>query len=354
MLAALGMVVVLATAQANRTADDLVKYIQTAIAGNYKDGDVASSVQGIRLSTRLDADTVTSLQRQGAGPRTVAALKKLSEASASLPAAGAAPPAAVKAEPVLPPAPSAAERTQIIDEVRENSLNYTKNLPNYLCRQVTKRRVDPAGNGNWRETDVILEQLSFFDQKENYKVVMVNNSMVTNNLQHDQLGGATSSGEFGSILHAIFAPESRADFSWGRWAGLHNRWAYVFSFQTGEPIYRISHGESKRTIVARAHGQVFIDRETKMVVRIHLECEGIPADFPIRTVTLDQDYDFADIGGQQFMLPLHSDVRSSEGRYQSWNQVTYGSYRKFGADASISFDTSDLSEDKLKEQKPKK
>ena len=76
-----------------------------------------------------------------------------------------------------------------------------------------------------------------------------------------------------------------------------------------------------------------------MVTRIHLECEGIPADFPIRSVTLDQDYDFADIGGQQFMLPLHSDVRSSEGRYRSWNEVSYSQYRKFGADASISFDT---------------
>src|SRR5581483_6335635 len=164
-------------------------------------------------------------------------------------------PAAPKAEPVLPPAPPAAEQKQIIDEVRENSLNYTKSLPNYLCRQVTRRRVDPAGDGSWRETDVILEQLTFFDQKENYKVVMVNNSMVTNNLQHEQLGGATSSGAFGSILRAIFAPESRTECGWERWTGLHNHWTYVFSFHTGEPIYSIRHGESKRTIVARTHGQ---------------------------------------------------------------------------------------------------
>ena len=71
-------------------------------------------------------------------------------------------------------------------------------------------------------------------------------------------------------------------------------------------------------------------------------------------MTLDQDYDFADIAGQQFMLPLHSDVRSREGKYQSWNQVTYHGYHKYGAEATITFDTSDLPEDKLKEQKPKK
>ena len=54
------------------------------------------------------------------------------------------------------------------------------------------------------------------------------------------------------------------------------------------------------------------------------------------------------------MLPLHSDVRSSEGRYRSWNDVTYSQYRKFGASASVGFDTTDLPTEKLKEQRPKK
>jgi hypothetical protein len=167
---------------------------------------------------------------------------------------------------------------------------------------------------------------------------MVNNSMVTNNLQHDQLGGATSSGEFGSILRAIFAPESGTDFEWERWTGLRGRWQHVFSFRTSQPIYTIRHGDSKRTIVTRARGQVFVDRETHMVTRLHFECEGIPSDFPIRSVTLDQDYDFADVGGQQFLLPLHSNVRSREAGYESWNEVSFSGYRKFAADATITFD----------------
>jgi hypothetical protein len=353
MLAALWIAVALATAQAPKTVDDLVGFIKTAIEKKYKDADVASSIQGMRLSNHLDAATVTELQHLGAGPKTVAVLKRLSESSASLPAAAETGPVA-KPEPALPPAPSAAEQKQTIEQVRENALTYTQTLPNYLCRQVTKRRVDPTGAGGWHGTDVIVEQLSFFEQKENYKVVMVNNSMVTNNLQHDQLGGATSSGEFGSILRAIFTPEIRTDFAFKRWTGLHGRWQEVFSFETGESVYSIRHNDSKRTIVARVQGEVFIDRDTKTVTRIHLECEGIPADFPIRSVSLDQDYDFADIGGQQYMLPLHSDVRSREGRYLSWNEVTFSGYRKFSSDASISFEDTDLPPDKLKEQKPKK
>jgi hypothetical protein len=329
----LAVAAALAVAQAARTADDVVRYIRTAIEQKYKDGDVAATLQGMRLSTRLDTAAVAELQRLGAGPRTVAALTKLAEASATLTAASP------KAEPVSPAPPPPADRKRVIEEVRSNSLNYTDSLPNYICRQVTRRRVDQTGSGSaFRDTDTIVEQLSFFEKKETYKVVMVNNSMVTNNLQHDQLGGATSSGEFGSILRAIFAPESGTDFEWDRWTGLRGRWQHVFSFRTSQPIYTIRHGDSKRTIVTRARGQVFVDRETHMVMRLHFECEGIPADFPIRSVTLDQDYDFADVGGQQFLLPLHSNVRSREVGYESWNEVSFSGYRKFAADATITFD----------------
>lgn len=346
--AGLCLAVMLLSAQGRRTVDDLVSYIKTAIEKKYKDADVAASLQTMKLANRLDEQTVVELQRLGAGQKTVAALRRLAEASASLPAA--APPA-VRTEPVMPPAPSPAEVKAILAEISENSLNYSKGLPNYLCTQVTRRRVDP-GTGSWHDSDTIIEQLSYYEQQEKYKVMMVNNTMVTGAKEHEQLGGAVSSGEFGSILRALFSPETQTEFTWERWGGLRGHWQYVFTFRTLQPMYSITHDGSKRTVHTRTHGQIFADRDTKMVMRLHMECEGIPADFPIQSVTLDQDYDFEDIAGQQYMLPLHSDVRSREGSYKSWNEVTYRSYHKYGAEATISFDTSDLPPDKLKEQKP--
>jgi hypothetical protein len=349
---AAGLVLALcAAAQSGRSVEELVNYIKTAIAGHYKDADVAATIQNIRLANRLDEKTVTELQHLGAQPKTVAALHKLAAASATLPEA--APPA-VKAEPALPPPPAADKFKDIVSEIRDNALNYTQSLPNYLCTQITKRHVDP-GTGSFRDADVILEQLSFFDQKENYTVKMVNNSMVTNNsVQHDKLGGATSSGEFGSILRAIFAPESETQFTWLRWSGLNHHWVYVIGFQTEQPMYTITHGGSKRTIHSRTHGQIFADRDTRMVMRLHMECDGIPSDFPIQSVTLDQDYDFQDIGGRDYVLPLQSDIRSREGNDRAWNEVTFRSYHKYGTESSISFDTGDQPADKLKEEKPPK
>ena len=354
ILPALLVLALCAAAQSRRTVDDLVTYIKTGIAQHYKDADVAATIQSLRLASRLDEKTVAELQHLGAQPKTVAALHKLAAASAGLPEA--APPVAKPAPVELPPPPPA-EFKDIVSEIRDNSLNYTRNLPNYLCTQITRRHVDP-GTGGFRDADVIIEQLSFFDQRENYTVKMVNNDMVTSDkVTHEKLGGSVSSGEFGSILRAIFSPESEARFGWERWSvlaggnGTRHR-VYVISFQTGQPIYTITHEESKRTFHAGAHGLVFADRDTRMVMRLHLECDGIPPDFPIQSVTLDQDYDFQDIGGQLYMLPLRSDVRSREGRYRAWNEVSFRSYHKYGTESTISFDTAD--QPPLKEEKPKK
>ena len=342
-------IVLAASTQTKRTVDELVDFVKSAIDEKQDDGTIASAVHHIALSNKLDNSRISELQQFGAGPKTVAALHRLGKASARLPAAAVAP---VHISPDLPPPPGAPQMKQILNDVRENALSYTRNLPDYVCTEATNRRVGATKSGKWRLIDEIVEQLTFFDQKENYKLTMVNKQPVKDDLAREKMGGATSSGEFGSDLHAIFAPESETEFTWDRWSMLRSRWAYVFSFQTRQPIYSITDGKSKRTVRTKAHGSVLADRDSKMVVRIELEADGIPADFPIQSVSLDLNYDFIDIGGQVFLLPLRSDVRSRQGRNLWWNESSYVSYHKFGADSSISFDAKDVPDEKPKEEPP--
>lgn len=336
-----------APSQSGRTVDELVSFIRSAIQAKYDDKKIADEVLKIKLVNRLDAATVEQVQHMGAGQKTIAALHKLAEASAGLPAAAGAP----KAAPTALAPPDPAELQQILAAIRANALNYTESLPNYICTQVTKRHVDPTGTESWRVADTIMEQLSYVDQKENYKVVMVNDHLVTNNLQHDQLGGASSSGEFASILRTIFDPGTETDFGWERWTTLGGKRTCVFHFRVRQQRYSIHHEGSKRTVVTGFHGLIFANRDTKMVMKVNLECDDIPADFPIQSVALELNYDTVEISGQQFVLPLLSEVRSREGKLLSWNEVSYHSYHKYSADASISFETPDaVPADKLKEQ----
>src|SRR5262249_52019436 len=146
----------------------------------------------------------------GRGPRPIAALRDLSGSSSALPEAP--PPPVVAPKPTIP-APDSVEQAQILDEIIDKARNYAKGLPDYMCIQVTRRRYDPSGSENWRLHDTIQEQLSYVDHKETYKVVMYNGQSVAN-VQHYQLGGAISSGEFGSIYTEIFAPETATEFNW--------------------------------------------------------------------------------------------------------------------------------------------
>ncbi len=337
-----------AGAQQARSVDDLVSFIKTAISSHYPDKQVAQEVSRIKLASRLDEATVAELQHMGAQPKTVAALKELAAASASLPAA----PVKIQTTVGPPPAPSQEDQARILDEIREHALDYSKNLPNYICLQQTKRHVDPTGNGNWQMADRVVERLTYYEQKENYKVETINDAPVTKEIAHDKLPGAKSSGEFGSILREIFEPDTQTEFQWERWTRLGSRVMYVFAYRISQHRYGIREEEAKQEIHVGYHGLVYADRDTKNVMRITLICDDIPPDFPIRDVSLRLDYDFTEISGQQFLLPYHSELHSREGRFAVWNETDFRAYNKYSADATISFggDADASNDDKLKEQ----
>ena len=331
-------------AQNTMTVPQLEGFIQSSIKLHNPDKDVADSVARIKLSNKLEEQTVEELRAAGAGPKTIAALKKLVVSSAGL---GDAPPPPPKVAAVTIPPPSSIEQKQILDQLAEHALNYTENLPNFICTQVTRRHVDPTGTENYALIDTVQEQLTYFDRHESYKVTMVNNRAATN-VEHDQLGGSTSSGEFGTMLRYVFEPSSHTEFAWEKWTTLRGRRMYVFNYRVlqGFSRYSIKDGEARREIVAGYHGLVYADAETKSVMRVVLEADSIPAEFPIQQVSQDLNYDLAKIGDQEFLLPLKSELHSRRGKNLSWNETEFRLYRKFGTESSITFDAGEPIPDK--------
>lgn len=340
-----------AQAEKQMSVAQLEAFVQSSIQLKLPDQQVADYVHKIKLTNKLDEKTVEDLQGKGAGKRTVAALKELITASASL--AAPPPPGAPPPPPVLPPAPGSIEQKKILAEITQNALAYTDNLPNFLCEEVTRRHVDTTGQDNWRLIDTVQERLSYFEHKEDYKVVAINDKMVTNT-SHDQLTGATSAGEFGSLLAEIFSPETETSFEWERWATLRARRMYVFSFKVlqSRSQYSIEERESHRRIIAGYHGLIFADRETGMVMRISMLCDDIPPDFPVQQVSLDLNYDFIKVSDQDFVLPLRADLRSRDGRVHVWNEIEFHLYRKFGTESTIKFDIADTVPDEQIQEQP--
>lgn len=352
-LFAIAAVAATAWAQLNMTADQVVTFIRSSIQLHHDDRKVAEYVKKIKLSDKLEERRVEELQGMGAGHLTVAALRALSSSSANLAVTPPPPPAAPK--PTIPP-PDSVEQARILHEIIDNARNYAKSLPDYMCVQLTRRHFDPTGTENWRSYDTIRESVSYVDHKEHYEVTMVNNQAVSN-VEHQRLGGSTLSGDFGTIFTEIFAAETATEFEWDHWATLRGKRMYVFAFHVPQSRshFTIYDGEAKRQITAGYHGLIYADRDASMVMRYKFECEDMPSDFPVKAVALDVNYDYIDIAGHKYVLPLKTEVKSTamapRGKYMSWNEAEFHLYRKFGTESSVTFESPDpLPEDATKEQ----
>src|SRR5438270_5048539 len=116
--------------------EQLTAFIRSSITMKHPDKQVAEYLKHVKLVNKLDDRTIEELQGMGAGPKTVAALRDLGTETAALPAPS--PPAP---KPVVRPlaGPDSIEQSKILDEVRQYALNYSKQLPNFICLQVTRR-----------------------------------------------------------------------------------------------------------------------------------------------------------------------------------------------------------------------
>lgn len=342
-------------AQRPTTVAELVSFIKDSIKRKQDDRLVADYLlKRMRMKEKLDDKTVETLEGLGAGPRTTVALRKLSKESAGLGEA-APPPPPVAVAPALPPPapPSSVEQEAILDQIREYAINYSKSLPNFICTQVTRRSADPTGSGDhYRQLDTIQEQLSFVDRREKYVVTMVNGNAVTGR-DHQKLGGATSEGEFGSMLFDIFSPDTAADFHWEKWTTWRGRRTHVYSFAVSRERsrYDIYYGPTDRHVISAYKGFIYADAETKNVMRIVMECVNLPYDFPLQAVTQELKYKLAKISEQEFLLPETSELNSRESRYLVKNVISYHLYHRFSADDKIIYD--EIPDDKTKEEPEK-
>src|ERR1017187_2296700 len=182
----MGAVLVLclaATAQTSTlTMDQLMKFLTSSVELKMSDMDVAKYLAKTRLSERLDDTVIEKLLASGIGPKTLDALRALRDKSEAL---ATAKPVVEAPKVHLPPAPDAVEQAEIIGDAREDALNYSKSLPNFLTTQVVRRYQAGAPGSrynrsssepSWVPLDTLTLRLSYFDQKEEYKLIMHGNS----------------------------------------------------------------------------------------------------------------------------------------------------------------------------------
>ena len=342
----------LALGQMTMTVAQLQQFIHTSARNKYPDKQVVVYLKKYKLTEQLTDHDLMAMISEAAGPQTADALKQMQHDSRnlSLPAgaatdgvavpAGAAKPAeAVK--PVPRPAPPLQDQERIIEEAREVALSYTKKLPDFICLQYTRRMVDRNGSGYFQQYSTLAERLSYFEQKEDYKLISENGNPAATQKPRESLGGAISSGEFGSMLREIFEPETAAEFHFERWGNWHGHICYVYNYhvERSNSRWTIDWEHGAQTYRPAYSGLIYIERDAPVVIKVTLVSEGIPSSFPIQEAQSSLEYEYQEISGQQFLLPVRSEMTMRDSKAISKNEVEFRNYRKYSAETLIKFDT---------------
>lgn len=313
----------------------LISLVRNAMARHESDNKLAGDLHKVWLAQRLDDRTIEELESEGAGPKSVAELLDLRDGSAGLPAPIALP------EFPAPPIPAEPEQTGILKAAAANAASYSASLPDFICTEIVHRFDDIGGTGKWKPKDVLKVKLTYFDHHEDYQLVAINNHPTK--LEYDlSIGGAVTEGEFGSDLAAIFTPESKTVLRWDHWTRLRKHAAHVFFYRIAlanahahvEVGYK---GGRPASTIAGEHGYVYVDRDTRQILRINRTTD-LPADFPVRKATALLDYDFQTVGGKPFLLPLRAEVRMATDYLLTRNVIDFTDYRKFEGESKITFD----------------
>src|SRR5262245_40594043 len=159
------------------------------------------------------------------------------------------------------------EETQIIEKAREVALEYTANLPNFICTETIRRSQLPKRSQTWKFLDTIAVDVAFSDQGERYNLLTINGKPTRKSFK--EIGGTKSDSEFGTILQWIFQPESQTKFQYERPMDIRGRPTFVFSYRIEQDRSKFEvHWGTRFHMMAAFGGLLYVDRETNRVLKI--------------------------------------------------------------------------------------
>src|SRR5262249_28869697 len=216
-------------------------------------GDIAVEVQRRGVDFVVDDKVIDEFRRAGARMFLLNAIKRAVEES-SRPRMD--PRDSVPDDPDSPEARRRAElealaRLPLIEQARYYALDFARELPNFVVNQIVTRYVEHSASRNWQLQDKLEIELTFqTDKGEQFKMLTIDGKQTT--ATYDSLVGSTSTGEFGSILAALFLPKSNAEFKEVKRDNLHGRNTVVYDFKVlrANSNSRITDKNSGKSVIA--------------------------------------------------------------------------------------------------------
>lgn len=249
------------------------------------------------------------------------------------------------APPAPPPAvlpsgpPDARGQRVLLGRVRLEALRYQRELPDFICDQLTTRFLDPTGTGkHWKLRDKLQVQDVYVAGFVNHKLIAVNGKDANKNYR--ALEGFLSE----TVLHSVgflpawlFGPLAKTQFEWLREDMLDGRRMEVFSVHLPSADSQFTISAQHEMFVAGIDGEIYVDAMSAVVRKFDIRMD-LPANSVLQEGTLDIVYGQVSISSRSFLLPVRFEVQARYGGSMVKNQTEVVRYQKYGAVTTIHFD----------------
>jgi hypothetical protein len=284
----------------------------------------------------FDATSVRAPGEGDLGKKRVTATVQQAEKSDAEPASDG-PAAAPDA-----PAPTVSKKPlgtddEVITEARTAASNFTASLPDFTAKQFTSRYFSQTWPPRWQKIDEVTADVACVGGKEEYRNFQVNGSPVNT---PPERSGSWSTGEFSTTLEDVLSYPTAAKFKRRGDDKIAGRAAVVFD-------YSVEQSHSHWTLVApddrrfspAYEGAIWVDKETRRVLRIEQRTVDVPRDFPLLKAESTLTYAFVNIDRKPYLLPATSENLGcwrGSGTCMR-NAIEFKDYQKFTAESSVNF-----------------
>ena len=232
----------------------------------------------------------------------------------------------------------------LIEKARAQAEAFTAKLPNFICRQLISRFESQSKPADWVALDIVEAEVAIEAGIESYHAIKVSGKLLKKQEMSALEGGSWTTGEFGTVLSNIFEPWSLTSFKFRQTDTSTRPKSKVYWFHVEQSRSNWEARIASVSYLPEYRGAIWIDEETARVLRIEMEAMNLPLSFPADTLELNIDYGLVRIGGQEYLLPVHSENLSCmRGELRcNWNKIDFRNYRKFSAESTIFQTDSDI------------
>jgi hypothetical protein len=270
-----------------------------------------------------------------------------------------------RASPATVVRPNEAEARAVLESARQATRQAAGAMPDFVVKQLITRARALGETKNYRVLDHLTVGVSYRESEggERYRLLAVDGVPTATpdareRGNYEQDSGASSTGEFVSMLKELFSDEAKAKFEAVDTDTIRERRALIYEYEVklenSQQTLSFKAARGADPLVARvgSRGRVWIDRETFRVLRLENVATEIPAGFPISGAVNTIDYDWVTIAERKYLLPVRAEVELTsvaQGQiFQARNEIRFRNYQKFGAEVKI------VEEGDFEEEPPKK